>query len=365
MSFDTKRLYVLGLALVVGLAACDDSNGPGNGEFDAAETSANLEAMEATFETEAFRSLAAVGSNFQTGPAAFASATARVVQDAHVRTGAGDRAIRQARDLQALAAQAIPTELYGNSYVYSVEEEHYVLGEGEDAPENGVRVILYAVSPVSGEIVADPLTEIGYLDIIDLDPDAGNQVAVQLIVVSEGVTYADYTASATLGGGQGIGLAVTLDGMITDGENTAEFTLTHAANVDFESAQVMVDYEVEVPELDFGLTVDLDVVGQEGSAETTVEVLVTGEGNFARLAGSFTEEGGEVEVFVGAGSGGEGDLFAIITVSPTSVTVTDAEGEALTQEERETLQRIFEVIEDALDVFEDLFGPVEWAFDGE
>ena len=97
------------------------------------------------------------------------------------------------------------------------------LSELTGAPANGVRFILYAINPVTGEPV-DPLQEVGYADLLDQSTGSSNSVRVQL--VSNNVTYFDYgvTGSSTASSAQ-----VVVDGYVTDGTTRVNFDLNTSA----------------------------------------------------------------------------------------------------------------------------------------
>jgi hypothetical protein len=65
---------------------------------------------------------------------------------------------------------------------------------------------------------------------------------------------------------------------------------------------------------------------------------------------------GTLEVF------GNGELFAIITFSDAGLTILNANGEPLNEREAQVLRELFDFVEEVLDVFEDLFDPVEFLF---
>lgn len=367
MLLTNKKLQALGLAVTVGLAACSDSNGPGDGEFDAPATTAELTAVDATFETPAYQSLAALGQYFENGPVAMASASAALLeaQQQNASASMSDRAIQNAPQLSAnLSAYApIPRlqEYYGTQFVYDELEEHYVANPDGEAPANGVRVILYAINPITKEI-ASPLLPIGHVDIIDVNPESSAEIAVQVIVVSEDVTYTDYTVTLSLGAAVGNGASVTAAGYLTDGTTRADFNLTHTASFDFEGATVVIDYHVEIADRNFAIDVDMTVHGTQGNTTTELDVLVTHERNWVRITGTGENDVGILEVRVGSGDG-EGRLLATITTSPTGIEVLNGDGEPLTEEEAKALRHIMRVVGEAFDVFDQLFKPVKWLFE--
>ena len=133
MLLANKKLQAFGLALTVGLAACSDTNGPGDGEFDAPATTAELTAVDGTFETPAYQSLAALGQYFENGPVAMASASAALLeaQQQNASASMSDRAIQNAPQLSANMSAFAPIprleEYYGTQFVYVAVLERWEL----------------------------------------------------------------------------------------------------------------------------------------------------------------------------------------------------------------------------------------------
>ena len=75
-----------------------------------------------------------------------------------------------------------------------------------------------------------------------------------------------------------------------------------------------------------------------------------------RVAGELTNETGTVQVF------GNGELFATITFTETSLTVVNANGDPLSDREEQVLREIMDFVDEVFDVWEDLFAPVEFLF---
>ena len=276
MSLFYRKLQACSLVLAVGLAACSETSGPTDG-FTVAAASADLAAMQGAFETEAFQSLSALGDNFSADIVTLSSGSARLIEAASDPERADDVADASAQIAGALNSSASPIPILqnhaGKEFEYSVAEGHYVVGSGQ-GPANGVRFIIYAVNPVTEEI-AEPLNPIGHVEIIDLSPAPTNQVSVQITVVSDGVTYAQYVVSATLGATSGIGLAVDAEGFLSDGTTRADFTVSYNLNFDFGGARVTIDYSVDVAELDFGMDVSWVLEGTEGQGTVEVDARLT------------------------------------------------------------------------------------------
>jgi len=355
MSLRNSLVKAGSLALALSLWACGtDTTGPDAGNFDAAATEAGLATVDGAFETDAFISLQALGGNFGIPGAApvaaneflMAAAKPDAPDFAERMSAAGSKLLATSA---APAAVLIPAEYRGLTLTYTPDEGYGVDESRTEAPSNGIRFILYAVNPVTGEIT-EPLTEIGYADLTDEGGE--NSAAIGLAVVSDGVTYLDYTVTLT---GTIVAPTFTIAGFISDGTEQATFTLAHSYAVNIAGITVTIDYEISVT--DFSMDVFLQFVHSNDESETaTVDISFTSGTDTATIYGT-TEDGvGTLEVR------GNGVLFATVALTDTSVTVVDGEGEPLTQDEIETLQELIEVIEEAGDVFEELLHPVEFLF---
>ena len=354
MSLRFRHLPALVLAGAMALSACSDSTSPSfEGNFDAAGTSSNLQTIEEAFATAAFQSFAALGSEFGVG-GGVPAASAALLQTASSETMSGQAAIIAQQIASAVAAPAailIPYEYRGQTYTFNGQYyEHNP--DRTDADTAGVRFILYAVNPVTGEI-AEPLNEIGYVDLIDESTDT--QAAVRLTVASGETTYLDYAVSAI---GPPTAPTFTIDGFITDGENRADFTLSASAVITFAGATLNLSYEITVGE-NFAISATLGLMTDvEENVTITVDVSVTHYTHTVSVAGTINNDLGVLEVSTHEG------LFATITVTDSSVTVLGADGQPLDQAELNALRELVDMFDDIFDTWEHLFHPVEFLFEG-
>lgn len=361
MSYRLAKTAALAAVVSFGITACSNTDvpsGPGEGAFDAAQTQAELQRVDAAFDTPAFQSLAVLGEQFGSSAGAAAAASAALLYEAGPTHGsslaerakaAGDRLAQAYASASASMAPIIPADWLGRTYVYDPETEGYVHNpELTGAPEDGIRFVLYAVNPVTHDIIVD--SDIGYADVRDVG--GANSTAVRLTVVSEEVTYLDYTITAT-----GVFNAPVFDisGFITDGEQQVDFTLVHSILATIGSVQVGIDYDITTSE-DFGVTVDVTLTSSGQTSSVEVNVTLTHGPNTVVLEGSVVDGSGSLTVT------GNGEVFAIIELGPGSITVTDADGNPISQETHQALERIWQVVDDVFDVFEDLFDPIEWLF---
>ncbi len=348
-----KQIAVLALAFAV--AACSDTLSVGEEAFDADLTSQDLAAVDSLFETEAFRSLKALGGQFSiAGPPAMASAELLRAAAHPSEPGNTARIEAAARQIQMAMAANAAVELIPQQYRGLVLEfvpgEGYVVDEALTGPPNGIRFLLYAVNPVTGEI-AEPLNEIGHADLLDESTD--QTAAVRLVVVSGEVTFINYLVSAN---GPPTAPSFSIVGFVTDGEVTVDFNLTVAMQANIGGTTIDIDYAIDVANRDFHVVLDLSVVASEGSSSTSLDISISHGRNTVRVAGELTNEMGTVQVF------GNGELFATITFTETSLTVVNANGDPLSDREEQVLREIMDFVDEVFDVWEDLFNPVEFLF---
>ncbi len=353
-----KRCYqTLGLILALGVWACgSDITGPDNGNFDAETTAAGLEVVDGAFSTPAFASLEALGGAFGVPGAAPPAAAAAMLRAAGDPNAAdfSERISEAASGFLASRAAAaivlIPEDYRSLTLTYDPEEGYAVDSTRTEAPSNGIRFILYAVNPITHEIT-EPLTEIGYADLTDESTET--VAAIGLEVVSDDVTYLDYTVTLS---GTIVTPVFTVSGFITDGTDRADFTLSQGYAVNIAGITINIDYEIAVN--DFSMDVALEIVQTNDENETVaVDISFSDGSDIATIIGSTENQEGVLEVR------GNGVLFATITLTDSSVTVLDGEGEPLTAEEIQTLQELIEVIDEVGDLCEDLLHPVEFLFD--
>lgn len=356
MSLRFKYLGALGLGFALALSACSDSTAPSfDGNFDAAATSASLQTVDQAFDTTPFQSLVALGGEFVVGggvPAASVSLLRASADPLTMHEQAQLAAQQIAAAVAAPAAILIPEEYRGLTYVYVQGEGYQVDPERTDGPATGVRFILYsvAVNPVTGEIT-DVLDEIGYADVIDESTDT--QAAARLTVVSEDVTYLDYVVSAE---GPPTAPSFSIDGFITDGDATAEFLLIISIQSTFASTTIDIDYSIDVGDFSIDLDVLAEGDGEGGSASVTLTF--THQDHSVVVAGTIENDAGSLTVTA------NGTTFATITFGPTGFTVVDDDGQPLDQDEINALRELMDMVEEVFDVWDTLFRPVGFLFEG-
>jgi hypothetical protein len=357
-----KRSVVTVAFVCATLAGCGGESTP-DAPFNPSGTSADLDAMNTTFGSPTFASFSTFSLMFDAalGGAPIISSSAAAL-DVRGKTPEAVRAaaVRAAQRLTALmprdgkasfsaTAVSIPASVAGKTFVYNETTGAYEASAQPLLALNTVRFMLYAVDPVTFAPVL-PLVETGHVDLIDRS--AGTTQAAQVIVVSGGVTYIDYTVSASSTTSYG---RVTVIGHVTDG--------VHQANINLRStltftAGLTLTYSLTLPDRDvsINLTVSATDVSTPGSP-ITINLTMRGPNGTIVLSGQFTETSGTINVRV------SGVAFATITTSGTTTTITRADGTALADDELQAISGVFDVSNGAFFAFDQMLAPVGALFD--
>jgi hypothetical protein len=354
---------VLAAAALAALAAgCGkDSNAP-EAPFDPAGTSSDMSAVGASFDSPALASFNAASDEIglTTGGSAALALTARPT--ASLATGGKASAVRYAASLAkrytsrsqgpslAVAQASIPANLLGTTFVWDVNVQHYAASDLTGAPADGVRFLLYAVNPITG-IPVEPLVEIGYADVTTTQ--TSSSASANIVVVSEGVTYLDYSARITATSASTGDIAIT--GYATNGDDRVNFDLDTGVTFTQTTLDLALDYALTIPTRG-GFRIDLksDLSGSMDTDAGTYSLNLTARGphGTVNITGNATDGVGTFQVKV------NGDLFATIDISAgESAVVTGADGGALTPAEQAALEDVFHMFGAGLSFFVDLLHP--------
>jgi hypothetical protein len=348
-----KRSVVTVALVSLSLSGCSGDGGP-DAPFNAAGTSADLQAMNTTFASSSFASFSTFGVMFDAalgGSPIISSSVAAL--DVRGKDAAGVRAAvlqpHSAASLQSgRVAAAVPAEVAGKTFVFDLASNSYVMSELTGAPVNGVRFILYKVDEASYAPL-DPLEEIGYADLIDLS--GGSTQAARVLVVANGTTYVDYTVTATSNTSSG---RVTVVGMITDGNNQANITLR--STITF-SAGLTLTYALDLPQRD--VSIELSVGSNDLSQDSpiTVSLTMSGPNGTVSMSGQFNDTSGTLNVRI------NGHAFATLTATGSSVTITRVDGSPLTDDEVAALEGVFLIQNAAFVAFDQMLAPIGAMFE--
>jgi hypothetical protein len=347
-------------SLALALAACGES---APSTFDAAATAADVDAANAAFGSPAVASFVAMSAHMDaaTGGSA-ASVGALAVRGrstdlfatsksyaAVVRRFVPDASTPR---ISASVGEVVPVAVRGKTFVYDPAQSQYVVSDRAGAPANGVRFVLYAIDPVSGQVVT-PLVETGSADLTDLS--SGSTTSARLQVLSGTTVYLEYTAAgtATLSSAK-----VTVNGFATNGTERAEFDLVNSFTHSDAADRVSLDYGLDLTKRDVKLhyvvTLDFPSAGGE---QIGIDLSLKGPNGWVDVDGQAQASGGSFAVKV------NGDDFATIaSTDGSTVTITGKNGQALTGDEQQALGKIWQMVNDGFEVFAVLLEPLAHAF---
>jgi hypothetical protein len=356
-----KRFMAAAALAALAVGCGGDSTAP-DAPFDPAGTSSDMSAIGASFESPALLSFAAASPEISATTGGTAAMALRAAPTLALvtggKSGASAYAAALARSYAAptgpsLATSGIPAELLGVTFVYDTAQDHYVPSDLTGAPSNGVRFLLYAVNPVTGFPI-EPLVEVGYVDLVTTETSTSGSANV--VVVSGGVTYLDYTAQYT---GQATSTTTTINvgvsGYVTNGDDRVNFDLDTRLTSTSSGIDLGLDYVLTVPTRG-GFRIDLEstITGAfSGSPSSTLDLTARGPHGTVNISGNATDVAGTFQVRV------NGDLFATIEVTAGADPVfTGADGQPLSGAELEALRDVFELFNGGLGFFESLLDPL-------
>ena len=377
----SRSWWVLATVAALTAAACNETTRPQAHLSNPAQLSADLQTVGSVFTSPAFQSFSALG--LATGsPVAATTRVGALLGAAPIvppRTSTQPYANAPAR-LQALrtaagalrggiTASVMPPTVLGETFVWDVTTHQYVADPSATppAPANGVRIILYAVDPVTGAVVEPPVAT-GYVDLIDLS--TGNTNSLQVIVnggtpASPGTTYANYTVTATVTGSPATAFNATAVGFVSDGTHTLTFNAAFSATnltTDNPDAQVDVTWSLDTPPVSVALHETL-TTPDANDATLTIDFSVTSGAETVRVQGTVTVVVLPATVTANLTVTVNGVPFATITGTATAtsngIQARHADGSALSLDELTALQHLFELPDSLEAAVESLFHPCE------
>ncbi len=347
------RLTVAALALSV-FAACSGDNGP-PGDLDPTEAAAALDNVVAEYfdQNDALNSLTYFGA-FLGVPLSPAVAPVEAISALDVGTAEALRlgALASVNEWQAWRASSsstperIPVGALGKTFRWNelANPPGYEIDpDATGAPANGVRFILYSVDPNLEPI--NPLTEIGYLDIIDTSSFPTITISMTAHVNGKG-DLLDVDVSGSSGP---TSFTLTTDGMVSNGEQQLRFGI----DVSGTTQTVNFSFDFSFATFSANLTFEGQIVDDElGSGSLVVTLTDTSNRGNAVFSLSVDSQG-----VIGQNSGVtlNGDLVAVITGTMNEPLITNAEGDPLTPVELQALGQLFEGVGDIFEMFMEIF----------
>ena len=261
----------LAVAAAVAIAACKDMTGPQAHLSNPAGLSSDLQTVSGVLLSPTFQSFSKVSDTTTGSPVAAPSRIGALLRAApitpprtsstlDVNAAARLLALRRSAAVfsGAISASVVPAPLLGRTFVWDVTTHAYVDDPSATpaAASDRVRIILYAVNPVTDSIVENPLTPTGFVDLVDESTTAPAVDKLHVIVkdgtpASPGpITYADYTVSGQVTGNPATAFTATAVGFVSDGTHTLTFGATFAAtqlDTDNPDGQIDITWDLDNP----------------------------------------------------------------------------------------------------------------------
>jgi len=359
----------LGIVVVVAAACNSDTSGPVDFQNPAA-VSANLSSVDSTFDSDVFRSfnVATFMLDAAAAPAMRPAATVLgAVRPKLERTGGQVflPGLLQAQKLQALgpllsvsSAQGaiIPDSMYGRVFEWNDTTDQYVFRGTTVSNLNGVRFVLYAIG--LDELIFEPTTAIGTLDIIDQSTPSALKLHVLVRNTAGTTAYLDYTAEIT---GTQTSAQATASGSITNGliaPNNKTLSFDETLTVTQTGIRVVATFALNNPAITLMLNESLTF--KESDLIINADFRVIQNSQTIRTVGRITANTVSQDVTVDITVQVDGHPVASIKGDPNlpGTQWVDAGGEPLTLQDMDALDNLFEALQRFDEAVSGLFSPI-------
>lgn len=352
------------LALAVSAASCSKQKLTAPADAPAAlssKTRSGLGTVESALASPAWRSLDAL--KFAEDPARATASVRALLRDAAAQAGVlagtattsgvlADVSQELASRVAGPLAVVIPPDVRGTTYVFDLERHRYVADPTrEGAPQDGVRYILYAVNPLTGEPRVSE--EIGHADLTDEGDDTPNAASLRLQAVSDGITFVDYTVALA---GAPHAMELTVNGTFFDRSKHLEFAIRAHAEATEVRQSLALQFQLAVPEDEFALANQARAVATR--ADSTVHAEQAVHIDATTFAISSVHGPDRVDATVGV----NGVPFAVIHGRTGTLVVVSPAGDPLSDEERVALGRLMGLFDGVSRILGQLLGPVAALF---
>lgn len=333
------------------VAACSDDSTSPPPDIDPAATQAALEQVIEQYFTDnpGLNSLDAFQAAIGNALPSIAPANLTLHPESPSLFGMADRmgasmkaAYARVTSLPMLMAN-IPTDALGTTFVYDPTSSQYIPSDPplDGAPANGVRFILY-----------DGLTtlnEVGYFDLIDASNFDINPATIDVtfkVFITEASTTKPVVNYRVTGTATDTGGTLIVTGFLSDGVGQLDFDfdVTGSDATGYDAGFGLSAGDISVT-LDIGETPngsqELKAAISDGTDEIRFVINIDPSGNILGGSGIFFNN---VLVATFAGN-----------IQQDNVTLVNAQGDPLTQQELVALANIFVSLEEAFTVMEGLF----------
>ncbi|HTI05007.1 MAG TPA: hypothetical protein VL549_06800 [Gemmatimonadales bacterium] len=365
---------LLGFGLVLGLAAtggaCKDSPSPVD-FTDPAAISANLSAVDSTFDNDVYRGFNVATARLSaatSAPVGGGSAALLQMAQPQLRQNGGriflPNLLQAAKLQQALpnlsvaAAQGriIPDSIIGRVFQWDTTLHEYTWQDSVVAGLNGVRFILYATD-VEGAVV-EPVVAVGTLDIIDQSTTSKLQLEVLVQGLGGTPSYVDYTASLTVGATTA---TATANGFISNGKSGADgktLTFDQTFSVRPTGATVNATFALNNPAIT--LAMYESVAFSDPNIVITADFRLVQNGSTIRTVGRITLNTATDSTTMHVAVSLDGHPVASIDGDPSNPGTqwVDAGGQPLSIDDLAALDHLFAVWEHFQEAVTGLFAPI-------
>ncbi len=367
------RPALAGLTLAALTGACGKESIAPKSLADPNATSAQLASLDTMFNAAPLRSFSALSGSIQpTAPAplpalALAAAINPLTQSSelgpYARRILGARTF--ARLLPQMSVRAVaalfPADVVGKTFEWDFATESYLATARTGAPSTGVRFILYAIDPLTG-YPANPLVEVGYLDLIDETGSGSPKLHVLVAGVGGTPVYVNYTV--TLASQAATSVQITTAGYITNGASSPDsvrFNGTVTASGSQTGVTVTEDVSFDVNSRDIHVRNWQRVTLTQSSLNLKISFRFEHGGEVVTLEGTLDVNETDGTVSGTITSKVDGGLFATCTVNGTStsytLTCTGADQDGLNADEQAALHNLGNAVESIGTMFEGILGP--------
>lgn len=345
---------LVAVVALAGLAACDSSTAPAP-PLNEEGVVADLAAANEAAGNPAVSALAVLGTDIGIALGADGGALGVAALPAHLLQDplkvSKSPSLQRIVIAEGTTAATIPAEALGRTFVYDSAQARYVVSELTGAPFNGVRFLLYAVDPVTSQIVF-PLVQTGHADITRTV--SGEVATARVQAYSGGETpdkVLDYSATVS---GAPVPTAL-VEGFAKNGVDSLTFRLVTA--VSLVASRYTLDWRSEVPTRAFVTRVTQALTVNGESLTVGIDaVLRSASGNVSMKGTVDAMSGGTITVKV------NGETFATLVASGDlegEPVITGPTGQPLTPAQETMLRQIFEWFAQAFFFFGALLSPVE------
>ena len=363
---------LLGFGLVLGLAAtggaCKDSPSPVDFN-DPAAISANLSAVDSTFDNDVYRGFTLATAQLGSAASAPVGASALLQMAQPKLQQSGGRIflpnlLQAARLQQALpnlsvsAAQGriIPDSIVGRVFQWDTTLNEYTWQDSVIAGLNGVRFVLYATG-LDGAVI-EPVVAVGTLDIID--QSTATKLQLEVLVKGSGgtPTYVDYTAGLSAGATTA---TATANGFISNGKSGADgktLTFDQTFTIRPTGATVNATFTLDNPAIT--LAMYESVAFSDPNIVITADFRLVQNGSTIRTVGRITLNTATDSTTIHVAVSLDGHPVASIDGDPSSPGTqwVDAGGQPLTVDDLAALDHLFDVWENFQEAVTGLFAPI-------